>query len=95
MNLKERGFAVDTKLKDLRDYVQTIADEYGTRIAYKFFVDSEVASRTYNRLREDVFSLASYLVGAVGCLSVLVNAHAVRLHVFSCLFERLVVSMLI
>ena len=64
MNLKERGFAVDTKLKDLRDYVQTIADEYGTRIAYKFFVDSEVESRTYNRLREDVFSLASYLVGA-------------------------------
>ena len=33
--------------------------------------------------------------GAVCCLSVLVNAHAVRLPVFGCLFERLIISVLI
>lgn len=48
--------------KTIKDFIDYISETYTIRAAYKFIVDETVESRTYNNLKEDSCSLASFLV---------------------------------
>lgn len=50
-------------LSSIKEFVDEIYAEYPDNIAYKFIVDGNVESRTYKNLRNDVYGMASYLVG--------------------------------
>ncbi|MCQ2199869.1 MAG: AMP-binding protein [Paludibacteraceae bacterium] len=48
--------------KTIKEFIDYISETYTTRAAYKFIVDETVESRSYNQLKSDSYSLASFLV---------------------------------
>lgn len=46
----------------IKEFIDYLSEKYTTRVAYKFIVDESVESRTYNQLKADSYSLASFLV---------------------------------
>lgn len=50
-------------LTSIKEFVDEIYACYPDNVAYKFFVDGNVESRTYKNLRNDVYGMASYLIG--------------------------------
>ena len=46
----------------IKEFIDYLSEKYTTRAAYKFIVDESVESRTYNQLKADSYSLASFLV---------------------------------
>lgn len=46
---------------NLQEYVKEIAERYTDRDAYRYLVDGNVVSKTYNNLAEDVFAFATWL----------------------------------
>lgn len=50
-------------LTSIKEFVDEIYANYPDNIAYKFLVDGNVEQRTYKNLRNDVYGMASYLVG--------------------------------
>ena len=53
---------METEVRTIREFVDEIGEKYGPRVAYRFFREESVDSRTYKNLRDDVYGLASYFV---------------------------------
>ncbi|MBQ3517143.1 MAG: AMP-binding protein, partial [Lachnospiraceae bacterium] len=53
---------MSSTLVDLQEYVNSIAERFGERDAYRYLVDGTVVSKSYNQLKKDVFSLAAWLM---------------------------------
>ena len=53
---------METEVRTIREFVDEIGEKYGQRVAYRFFREESVDSRTYKNLRDDVYGLGSYFV---------------------------------
>ena len=52
---------MSSTLVDLQEYVNSIAERYADRDAYRYLVDGKVVSKTYPEFRDNIFSLATWL----------------------------------
>lgn len=50
------------EFKSIRDFVDSVGNRYSSKILYRYFYDGRIVERTYEEMRDDVYSLASYFV---------------------------------
>lgn len=53
---------MNKKIVDLQEFVKEIAREYGSRDAYRYLVEDDIVSKTYEEMEKDVNAIASWLV---------------------------------
>ncbi|MBQ8246170.1 MAG: AMP-binding protein [Lachnospiraceae bacterium] len=52
---------MSSTLVDLQEYVNSIAERYADRDAYRYLVDGKVVAKTYPEFKDNIFSLATWL----------------------------------
>ena len=50
------------EFESIRNFVDIVGTKYSAKIVYKYLVDGNIVEKKYGELRDDVFSLASYMV---------------------------------